>query len=527
MNMSKKRRLVLAGVVGLSAFLGIAVLAAAGLMWMMDWSMSSQTSTSGLYTKPPEPPNLLLLIADDVGIDKINIYADDADLSYRESAEALPLTPTIDSLASAGVRFTDAWANPKCSPTRAALYSGRYGFRTGIGNALGPPDLPDMSPDVVTTLAEMLTEEGYTSAMVGKWHLGMGEPPADWADDDAWTDHLDELTTTELHPQEHGWHSFQGTLGGELDSEGSVGYTDWIRIYSHGHRAKAIEESTYATEQAVEDGLGWVERQEGLWMLTMAFHAPHSPLEVPGADCSWSGTDDLETDAEVYRAMLECLDINIAALLSGLDDLGALDNTLIFFIGDNGTDESVAEDVFADGRGKGTLYESGVRVPLIVADGKTWNQQQQGLSVRIAPRDAVIQDPGAEIADLVHVLDIYATIADVASADGSNGVDSVSLMPFLQDTDGTVRDALLAEMFNPNNGTGELALRTETWKLMFDVNSTGSSRCRENFELYNLAYDRFEQADLADSRPKTVERLLLKLDQISTGSTWFDVDDCQ
>ena len=521
--MGTKRRLVLAGVSGLVLFLGIAAVVAAVLVWQLGGTGPTLT-THGTYIGVSSPPNLLLLIADDVGVDKINIYADDADLGYRGSAEALPLTPTIDSLASAGVRFTDAWANPKCSPTRAALYSGRYGFRTGIGNALGPPGLPDMSPDVVTTLAEMLTEEGYTSAMVGKWHLGMGEPPSEWDEDEDWTDHLDELITTQLHPQQHGWHSFLGTLGGELDSDGSVGYTDWIRVYSHGHRAKAVEETSHATEQAIEDGLGWVARQDGAWMLTMAFHAPHSPLEEPAPDCSWSGTDALETDAEIYRAMLECLDINIAAMLSGLDAINELDNTLIFFIGDNGTDEPVAEDVFADGRGKGTLYESGVRVPLIVAEGQTWRQQQ---SNTFTGARSIITDPGAEIADLVHVMDIYATVADLTGADGSDGVDSVSLMPFLQDSEGDIREVLFAEMFNPNSGTGELAVRTDNWKLIFDVSTSGQSRCRENFELYNLTYDRFEQSDLSDLRPKTVGRMLNRIDEMSTGNAWFDVDDCQ
>ena len=124
-------------------------------------------------------------------------------------------------------------------------------------------------------------------------------------------------------------------------------------------------------------------------------------------------------------------------------------------------------------------------------------------------------------------MDIYATIADLTGADGSDGVDSVSLLPFLRDTEGDIRDVLFAEMFNPNSGTGELALRTATWKLIFDVSTSDDGRCRENFELYNLVYDRFEQADLSDIRPKTVDRLLTTLDKISMGNAWFDVDDCQ
>ncbi|MFT5684860.1 MAG: arylsulfatase B, partial [Myxococcota bacterium] len=373
--MKNDRRLIRVLILLIPVVVVLVTCVGALLLWMAPGAVSSQVQTT--YThESSTPPNILLLIADDVGVDKINTYAGDADPDYRKDADFLPQTPTIDSLAASGLRFTDAWANPKCSPTRAAVYSGRYGFRTGIGTALGPPGQDDLDPDMVTTVAEMLAEEGYTSSMVGKWHLGEGEVPSDWSDGESWVDHLDSPAAISLTPREHGWDNFAGTLTGELDTDGSGSYNNWLRVTTLGSEVVANEETTYATEQAVNDGLAWVARQDGPWMLTMAFHAPHSPLEAPDSDCMISEDSELSSDLAVYRAMLECLDLNIADMLAGLEELGDLDDTLIFFIGDNGTDAAVAEDSFDDDRGKGTLYESGVRVPLIVADGRTWMSQQ-------------------------------------------------------------------------------------------------------------------------------------------------------
>jgi len=522
------KKLIFLGVASLGMAVGMILVVGSLMLWLAP--RKGLLPVVSAYTPSSNPPNILILIADDAGIDKINIYADDADLGYRDSAATLPQTPTIDSLANAGVRFTDAWANPRCSPTRAALYSGLYGFRTGIGNALGPPGYEDLDPDSVTSLAEMISDEGYASALVGKWHLGEGEVPSGWEEGDDWNNHLDELTTTGLHPRLHGWSSFIGTLSGELNTHGSGGYTDWTMITSYGHQVRATNETTYATEQAIESGLGWVARSKGSsWMLTMSFHAPHTPLEAPASDCTWSGGDDLEEPEEIYRAMVECLDINIASLLSGLDALKELEDTLIFFISDNGTDAGVAEDVFADWRGKGTLYENGVRVPLIVTDGRTWIAQRDGISEDSdwVTSTAIITEPGSEIADLVHVMDIYATIADVTGADGSDGSDSVSLIPFLTDTEGDIREFLYSELFNPQDSTGELSIRTDNWKLIFEVTEGDDGLCRSNYRLYNLTYDRFEQTDLVDSRPMTVERLLDHLDTLATGDAWFEVDDCE
>ena len=482
------------------------------------------SSSSVYFTETAKPPNILLLIADDVGVDKVGAYADDADPDYRSDAEFLPQTPTLDALAASGLRFTDAWANPKCSPTRAAIYTGNHGFRTGIGSPLGPPGQDELDPADVTTIAEVLADAGYSSAMVGKWHLGEGAAATiEWE--------MDTLTETVLHPLRHGWDSFSGTLTGELDTDGVSNYTDWERISSRGRHTITTNETTYATAQTVDDGLIWVKQQDEdtPWMLTMAFHAPHTPLEAPPEDCVWTEDEDLSDDREIYRAMMECLDINIADLLAGLDSLGHLDDTLIIFVGDNGTDSDLAEGVFADDRGKGTVHESGVRVPLIITDGRAWLQVQDNF---VPDRDwmtgaTMVANPGSDVDDLVHVVDLFATIAEVANADGSSGEDSISLLPVLRDFDSDLREFVYAEAFVPDHGLGELALRMEDWKLLAQVSEQDGALCRHNYRLYDLSTDRFEQSNLQADDADTLADMVALLDEIATEDAWFAVEECE
>ena len=239
--------------------------------------------------------------------------------------------------------------------------------------------------------------------------------------------------------------------------------------------------------------------------------------------------EDLSDDREIYRAMMECLDINIADLLASLDSLGHLDDTLIIFVGDNGTDSDLAEGVFADDRGKGTVHESGVRVPLIITDGRAWLQVQDNF---VPDRDwmtgaTMVANPGSDVDDLVHVVDLFATIAEVANADGSSGEDSISLLPVLRDFDSDLREFVYSESFVPDYGLGELALRMEDWKLLAQVSEQDGERCRHNYRLYDLSTDRFEQSNLQADDADTLADMVALLDEIATEDAWFAVEECE
>ncbi len=473
-----------------------------------------------------EPVNLLIITLDDWGVDKASSYQHDAYGDYGLDATALPRTKNIDALAAAGVRFTDAWANPTCSPTRAAMQTGRHAFRTGIGKPVGIANTPPLARDV-STLADLVHGAGYTAGVFGKWHLGQAEPPEEWGPDDLWEDHLDEQFDVVMWPMELGYDTFIGALEGKLDVLDGQDYYAWTRVAGRLARrdgtAIANEETTWAPSKNVDDTLMWIGKQAGPWLAVVNFNAPHTPLQAPPEGChhadqAWTPSGDLE----LYQAMVECTDVLIAELLDGLDDLDDLDQTLVVVVGDNGT-EDVAEGLFKDGRGKGTIYESGVRVPLIVADGAAW---RAGGS-RASPVDPlVVVNPGEEIADPVHVVDFYATVAELVGADGQSGADSVSMLPLIAGTAGPIRDAIYNEEFGQYGGSA--ALRVGSQKLIVHVEITQGAGCRSGYELYDLYSDRFEDDSLVDDKPRGFDVMRKRLDDYvaAEGVSWLDVPDC-
>ena len=507
-----------------------------GLLTVGYWVFQSQTeegtsATTGQAMGTDYPPNILLIVADDLGVDKVDSYADDASTDYRANAQYLPQTPVMDSLATSGVRFTDAWANPSCTPTRAALYTGHHGFRTGMGNPTGRSGQEDMDPDQIT-VADMLNEAGYRSAIFGKWHVGEGERPGEWSDIQSWAQYLDTPYQVSPGPMQMGYTMFIGDLEGKLDHSPFTGYTDWMRIEVRKPggvvTAVATAETDYVTRVTTDDALEWINRQPGRWMATLGYHSPHTPLENPPADCVYGEAAAEGNSTDTFRQMVECLDIEIGRLLDGIEDL---DDTLIVVVGDNGTQIGVHEDVFDDGRGKGTLYESGVRVPLIMADGRTWMAEHQPGFVRsqdwrTSPRHIV--DPGSEVADPVHVVDIAATLVDLAGADPSQAVDGQSFAPLLHDTNDPIPTHVYTEQFSAG-GTGTAALRVGDDKLIIQVMPGDGGTCRGSFELYDLLSDRFENNDrLAGNEPDTETRdaLLDTLEGVIEPGSWLDVPNC-
>ena len=366
-----------------------------------------------LRAPPPGPGNVLILIADDLGIDQL--------APYGVGLDPAP-TPNLDLLASSGVLFRNAWSQPTCSPTRATIQTGRYGFRTRIGtviNAFG--NGPALPLDEIT-MPEMLdlgTGGLYAHAAIGKWHLGSTQVGGD------------------LAPNLAGYQYFAGSMEGQI-----AHYFHWRRVVN----GVAATSTRYATTVCVNDALAWINVQSGPWMCVVNFQAPHSPFHRPPArlhtqQLDWHEPRALCSDPGVdprpfYKATVEALDTEIGRLLRTLPP-GELPNTTVFFLGDNGTDPCIAQAPFAP-NSKGTLYEGGIRVPLLVAG------------------PGVV--PGATCDAPVNTADLFATVADLAGVDLAAtlpgvALDSVSFAPCLADPTRSPRQWSYAETFS-QNGAG-------------------------------------------------------------------------
>ncbi len=408
--------------------------------------------------------NILLLIADDYGVDSNGLYA---------GAGSAP-TPVLDSLAVNGVRFTNFWANPICSPTRAAILTGRHGFRTGVGsptgnNAIGLNEY---------SIAAALGEAGYHTACIGKWHLqGPNNGQA-------------------LNPNLMGFDDYMGSLGGGLGN-----YFDWTKVVNG-----ASENVTdYATSETVDDTIAWIgSKGSDPWFCWVAFNAPHTPFHLPPTDLhsydTLSGTaaDISANPLPYYQAMVESMDTEIGRLLGAIDS-AVLANTTIIFIGDNGTPGQVATD-FERGQ-KGQLFQGGVHVPCIIS----------GASVS-APL-------GRTHDAFAHVVDLFDTIAELAGVDTSNDlpggtyVDSISFAPYLVDPNlPSFHDVVFAERFTIDGANQDgKTVRNGRFKLIRLDNG--------NERFYDLQNDPLETTNLpvgnqGGQRAQNYEALTAFLDNL-------------
>lgn len=428
--------------------------------------------------------NVLLVIADDVGIDQLPLYINhyagtvrtDDDILVDTSVSGV-LTPTIAQLANAGVTFLNACSSPTCSPTRAGLFTGRRSFRHRVYD----PVRPNL-PAAETTIAQVLSPVGYPAGLFGKWHLGDpgANPPGHG-------------------PLDFGWDRHYGALAGEL----STSYTNWNKV----ENTNAFISTNHATVENVTDALAWIQgRGDSNWMATVAFNAPHwvsgggrpIHLEMPPAAYRVRADDG---GRGTYRSMLEHLDIQLARLLAGIDR-SVLEKTTIIFLGDNGTDDELGVNYhFAANHSKGTLYEGGVNVPLIIADGYALAHRQDlpfPLPSSISSRVGRVNSPGRFNTNLVQTIDIFATVAEITGGNGSSGDDSVSLIPYLRGVSATPqRTNTLAETRTTTwaacGDTGwNIAIRDNTYKLQ--VRNYGAANRR--YELYDLSVDRWELTNI-------------------------------
>jgi len=411
-----------------------------------DVSTGMDTGQS-LDTSPPPPSgqNVLLIIADDLGLDHAECYG---------ATGSLASTPTIGTLCEEGVVFANAWAMPTCSPTRAAMLTGRYPLRHGVGAPSGgsQPGLPE-DEQTIPRVLNAHPDLGVTHANIGKWHLSAG-------------------MNIDGDPNAFGWGHFSGIIQGVVND-----YYAWTKVVDGV--SEVVE--TYVTTALVDDAIAWLDAQDGPWVLWLALNAPHAPFHIPPPGLHSQSLPDtpgdcpLSKNATCYRAAIEAMDSEISRLLASMDaDTRA--NTNIIYLGDNGSPGQVAQDPVTSKRAKGTLYEGGVHVPFVV-------------------HGPAVVEGGRSVDAIIDVTDVFATVltlagVDVADLDGIT-IDSVSLVPYLTDpAQAPLREWTLSELYASaasNNQPGR-TIRDVRFKLIVFLDG------REEF--YDLLADPWETTDL-------------------------------
>ncbi len=409
--------------------------------------------TAALGAPPPQRPNVLVILADDLG------YADIGVHGARDIR-----TPAIDSLARSGVRFSNAYASgPVCSPTRAGLMTGRYQNR--FGHEFNPGPRPHPAgwglPPTEKTLAGRLKAAGYATGLVGKWHLGI-EPA--------------------FHPLKYGFDEFFGFMDAGhsyVDSK-----ADPVNPILRG--TTPVTETEYLTDAFRREAIRFVDANaRHPWFLYLAFNAVHAPMQATPA---YLDRHKAIADGKrrAYAAMLSAMDDAIGAVLDRLRALGLEERTIVFFLGDNGgSGGSGASNVPLRGA-KSQTWEGGIRVPLIVQ----WKS--------VIPAGKVYGHP-------VIQLDVVPT-ALAAAGKTAPGLDGVDLIPFVTDRNKRPpHEALFWRMGD------QMAIRTDRWKLVKSAGRrdkpTRADVVLAGAQLFDLAADPSEQHDLAARNPAMVRKL--------------------
>lgn len=386
-----------------------------------------------------DPPNILLIIADDMGVDVLNGY---------HQPNLLPSTPTLDSLRSVGITFDNVFASPKCTPTRANILSGKYGVKTGITGTPGNLSLDHTS---IFKALEIETNNEYADAVFGKWHVS-------------------SMPISATHPLDHSADTYMGYLDAS-----PVDYFAWPRT----ENGVTATDSSYVTQELTNASIEWINEQTQPWFLWVAHGAPHAPIHLPPSEMYTLNATG--TNYRKYLTMIESLDYDINRLLNGIPE-AIRENTIIIFIGDNGTPSNLTND-YPDGHGKSTVYQGGIRVPMIIAGAGVTRQ-------------------GEREAALVHVTDIHATILEIAGVDLPGGVfNSLSFDHLLIGESGATRDYNYAEL--SDQGISSWTIRGPQYKLIQFVDSTQ--------EMYDLLVDSLEFDNLLDGT-LTTEQINIKAD---------------
>jgi arylsulfatase A-like enzyme len=402
-----------------------------------------------------QPPNIIYIVADDLGWTDVGFHGSDIE------------TPTLDKLAASGAQFGQFYAQPMCTPTRAALLTGRYPLRYGLQSGV----IPSAGGYGLATdeylLPQMLKDRGYVTALIGKWHLGHGK--------------------TEYWPRQRGFDHFYGALVGEIDhfKHASHGVKDWYR------NNEPLVEEGFDNTLFGNEAARLIEAHDKTkpLFIYLAFTAPHSPFQAPDEYVKRYETV-ADEQRRLYSAMVTAMDDSIKHVLDALDKAGMRDNTVIVFQSDNGGvrsamfagESKVGNNLPADNGpfrdGKGTLYEGGTRVPAFI----DWPGHIK---------------PGT-IEGMAHVVDMYPTLAAIAGAkmEKNKPLDGINLWPAISEGKPSPRSEVVYNV-DPTAG----AVREGDMKLVWTAGLPG------NIELFDLSKDPGETTNLAAEMPDIVKKL--------------------
>jgi arylsulfatase A-like enzyme len=404
------------------------------------------------------PPNIVVIISDDQGWKDVGYHGSDIK------------TPNIDALAAGGARLEQFYAQPMCSPTRAALMTGRYPFRYGLQIAIGSAHTYGLPTDE-RLLPQALKEAGYETVLIGKWHLGH-------ADRKYW-------------PLERGFDHHYGPLLGEIDhfTHKQHGVLDWYRD------GRSVYEPGYSTTLLGNAAVKLIETHDPKvpLFLDLAFNAPHAPFQAPQADLD-RYKDIADPSRQAYAAQVSVMDDEIGKVVKALDDRGMRDNTLTIFQSDNGgtrnpmfsgeVDTSTLKSLPPDNgpyrEGKGTVYEGGTRVVAIA----NWPGRVK---------------PGTVVDEMIHEVDLYPTLLNLAGASAAKAkqpLDGLDVWGTISQGEPSPRTEIVYDIQPFRAG-----VRQGDWKLVW------RTPLPQAVELYDIAKDPSEKENVAAANPDEVARL--------------------
>jgi arylsulfatase A-like enzyme len=370
-------------------------------------------------------PNILLVIADDMG--------KDATPNFSEGI-IKPNMPTLQSLMNTGVTFDNLWSYSVCTPTRASILTGKYGVKT---NVIEVGDQISTSETSLQSYINSSSNNEYATAIIGKWHL----------------------SNSASDPISMGIDYYAGILNGTVRD-----YYNW----SFNDNGTTSTSTTYTTTKLTDLAIDWVDDQTKPWFLWLAFNAPHTPFHLAPTDLHSQGnlpTDDASISANplpYYLSAIEAMDTELGRFLSGLSTEERA-NTVIVFIGDNGTPNQVAQSPYSRNTVKGTLNQGGINVPMVVS----------GLGVnRFGEREDA----------LIHTTDLYTTIGNITEISTSEIHNSKSFYEMFTSSSSNEREFVYVEK---EDG---YAIRNTNYKLIKYDNGAE--------ELYNLSLDAYENSNL-------------------------------